>query len=173
MYLYVVYNMWALICMLCFGSQDHNTLSVTMCHNIIIIINWLQKTHKSSNIKVVPLKYTLWEHSGTCYPVMMDLLEVFVDGVVAWHHGNSRERQVEHHQGQHVGHIVPVQYEDNIDNDKHLTCYYRMDANMHSVSFLYLYNSTCLLWCSPMCSKSSWAQSHRRPIPLEEQQPRR
>lgn len=41
-------------------------------------------------------------------PVVVDLLEVFVDGVIARHHGDGREGQVEHHQGQHVGHIVPA-----------------------------------------------------------------
>lgn len=36
-----------------------------------------------------------------------------------------------------------------------------------------IYTFTCPLWCSPACSTSSWAQSHRRPIPVEEQQTRR
>lgn len=32
---------------------------------------------------------------------------------------------------------------------------------------------TYRLWCSPACSKSSWAQSRRRPSPSEERPPRR
>lgn len=40
--------------------------------------------------------------------VVVDLLEVFVDGVVTRQHGDGREGQVEHHQGQHVGHVVPA-----------------------------------------------------------------
>lgn len=43
------------------------------------------------------------------YPVLMDLLEVFVDGIVTGEHGDSREYQVKQHQSQHVGHIVPVE----------------------------------------------------------------
>lgn len=31
------------------------------------------------------------------YPVVMDLLEVFVDGVITWHDEHSWEQQVEHH----------------------------------------------------------------------------
>lgn len=42
------------------------------------------------------------------YPGLMDLLEMFVDGIVTRPHGESWERQVKHHQSEHVGHIVPV-----------------------------------------------------------------
>lgn len=45
--------------------------------------------------------------SWETYPVLMDLLEVFVDGIVARPHGDSWEGQVEQHQCQHVGHVVP------------------------------------------------------------------
>lgn len=37
----------------------------------------------------------------------MDLLEVFGDGVVAGQHGEGGEGQVQHHQSQHVGGVVP------------------------------------------------------------------
>lgn len=40
--------------------------------------------------------------------MVVDLLELLVDGVVTRHHGDGREGQVQHHQGQHVGHVVPV-----------------------------------------------------------------
>lgn len=45
--------------------------------------------------------------SRKTYPVFMDLLEVFVDGIVARPHGDSWEGQVEQHQSEHVGHVVP------------------------------------------------------------------
>lgn len=41
-------------------------------------------------------------------PVVVDLLEVFVDGVITRQHGDGWKGQVEHHQGQHVGHVVPA-----------------------------------------------------------------
>lgn len=43
------------------------------------------------------------------YLVEMDLLKVFVDGVVTRPHGERWEHQIEEHQSQHVGHIVPVE----------------------------------------------------------------
>lgn len=45
--------------------------------------------------------------SQKMYPVFMDLLEVFVDGIVARPHGEGWEGQVEQHQSEHVGHVVP------------------------------------------------------------------
>lgn len=42
------------------------------------------------------------------YPVVMDLLEVFVDGIITRQHGDGWEEQVEQHQREHVGHIVPA-----------------------------------------------------------------
>lgn len=48
----------------------------------------------------------IWRHT---YPVVVDLLEVFVGGVVTRQHGGSWEHQVEQHQSQHVGYIVPVE----------------------------------------------------------------
>lgn len=47
-------------------------------------------------------------HSLNTDPVVVDLLEVFVDGVVTRQHGDGWEGQVEHHQGQHVGNVVPA-----------------------------------------------------------------
>lgn len=42
------------------------------------------------------------------YPVVVNLLEVFVDSIVARQHDERREHQVEEDQRQHVGDIVPV-----------------------------------------------------------------
>lgn len=46
--------------------------------------------------------------SVTIYPVVMDLLEVFVDGIITRQHGEGWEEQVEQHQSEHVGHVIPA-----------------------------------------------------------------
>lgn len=43
------------------------------------------------------------------YPVLVDLLEVCVNGVVVGFHNISREDKVEDSQGSHIGNVVPVE----------------------------------------------------------------
>lgn len=58
------------------------------------------------------------------------------------------------------------------DNQMRVTCWLSVrEQKVKAVLSTPL--ATCHHGCSPMCNKSSKAQNHRRPIPWEEQQPRR